>query len=107
MDHEVSAVTMESWRREHTLVAASQGWCISEVRSDDHAPWEIQRLDDAESASEDYGVQVPQLASDDEAVQVLREAWQRGEPHAVLAYQLLRENSPQEFAYWQMEAWTC
>lgn len=98
-------MSMECWTREHTLAAARQGWCISEVRSDDHAPWEIQRLDDAESASEDYGVQVPQLASDDEAVQVLRGAWRRGEPHAVLAYQLLRENSPQEFTYWRMEDW--
>ena len=100
-------MSMESWRREHTLAAARQGWCISQCMSNQHAPWEVQRLDDAESASEDYGVQVPQLASDDEAVQVLREAWQRGEPHAVLAYQLLRENSPQEFAYWRMEEWTC
>jgi hypothetical protein len=99
-------MTMERWTREHTLAAVRQGWCISEVLcGDNHAPWEVQRLDDAESASEDYGVKVPQLASDDEAVQVLREAWQRGEPHAVLAYQLLRENSPQEFAYWRMEVW--
>lgn len=98
-------MSMERWTREHTLAAARQGWCISEVRSADHAPWEIQRLDDAHSASEDYGVTVPQLVSDDEAVQVLRAAYGRGEPHAVLAYELLRENSLQEFAYWRMENW--
>lgn len=99
--------TMDLWTWDHTLAAGRQGWCIAGVRNDDHAPWEIQRLDSAEEVSKDWGIEVPQLASDDHAVQVLKESYARGEPHAVLAYQLLRDNSPQEFAHWRMEAWTC
>lgn len=98
--------SIADWKPEHMLAAAQQGWCISEVRNDDHAPWEIQRWDDAGSASEDLGVEVPQLFSDDHAVEVLRAAYDRGEPHAVLAVGILRECSPQEFSYWRMGEWS-
>ena len=40
-----------------------------------------------------------------EAVLTLRTAFRQGEAHALLAYELLRECSPQEFAYWRMERW--
>ena len=73
--------------------------------SNDHAPLEIQRLDDAESFSKELGVFVPQLNGDGDAVVRFREAFRNDEPHAVLAYQLLRENSPKEFDHWRMKDW--
>jgi len=98
-------MSMEQWTREHNLAAVRQGWCLSEVLCGDHAPWEIQRLDDAHSASGDYGVPVPQLDGDDDAVAAMRAAYERGEPHAVLAYQLIRDHSQQEFQHWKMGDW--
>lgn len=99
-------MTMESWTKEHNLAAVRQGWCISEVLcGDDHAPWEIQRLDDAHSATADYGVPVPQLDDDDAAVAAMRLAYERNEPHAVLAYQLIHDHSRQEFDLWDMGSW--
>lgn len=96
---------MQGWTKEHTLAAARQGWCLSEVRCNGHAPWELQRWDDAESVSRDYGIPVPQLDGDENAVRVLKAAWDRNEPHAVLAHELLRVESPEEFELWGMEFW--
>ena len=106
MDTDVSSVTMASWTREHALAAARQGWCIAEVSGlNTRAPLEVQKLDDAAAASEELGVSVPQLCSDDEAVGILRQGMRNQEPHALLAYQLLRQHSPQEFAFWKMPGW--
>ncbi len=97
--------TMDEWTRDHTLAAGRQGWCISRVDHEGHAPWEIQRLDDAELVSEDWGIPIPQLDDDYDAAMAMRAAFDRGEPHAVLAYQLIKEFSPMEFTHWDMESW--
>lgn len=94
-----------SW--DHTLAAARQGWCISQVDHEGHAPWEVQRLDDAEGVDRDWGISVPQLADDDAAVAAMKAAFDRGEPHAVAAYAFLLANSEEEFEQWGMQHWCC
>lgn len=97
---------MDDWLLHHVQAAAAQGWCLSEVgiSSSPHCV-EIQRIDDAELSGHVLHVQVPQLQSDDDAVQALKAAWLRGEDHAGLAYQLLKTHSPSEFEFWQMMTW--
>ena len=98
--------TMNDWQPGHVRLAAEQGWCLSEVAVEGSAHYlEIQRLDDAETVSKHWGVQVPQLDGDEAAVAALKQACMRGEPHAVLAYQIVKHNSPSEFYFWQMQNW--
>jgi hypothetical protein len=98
---------MDDWCMQHANSAAQEGWCLSEVglSTTPHSV-EIQRIDDADTTSVNWGIQIPQLVDDDQAVQVLHAAWQQGEPHAELAYQILRSCSPSEFQFWGMNAWT-
>jgi hypothetical protein len=101
-----SHVDMDDWHTPHANAAAAQGWCLSEVGLKNTAHCvEIQRIDDAKTTSMSWGMQIPQLDSDDHAVNVMHEAWLRGEPHAVLAYQILKMCSPSEFDFWRMNSW--
>jgi hypothetical protein len=96
---------MERWTKEHARAAAQQGWCISEVRCDGHAPWEVQYIQDPDDVGADMGIKVPYLNGDEEAVARLRQAFDAGEAHARLAVELLKEHSQQEFNHWGMYAW--
>ena len=99
-------VNMDDWHNSHVLLAAAQGWCISEVGIEGSAHYlEIQRLDDALAVGLDWGVTIPQLDGDEAAVSALRAAWRRGEDHALLAYQIIKQNSPSEYHYWEMQHW--
>jgi hypothetical protein len=100
------ALNIDDWYKHHILAAGAQGWCLSEVALPNTAHYlEIQRLDDAEGVSRDWGVTVPQLADDAAAVDAMREAWASYQEHALLAYHLLKHHSPSEFLYWGMGEW--
>lgn len=98
---------MADWEMIHANAAAQEGWCLSEVDLDTtpHCV-EIQRIDDAEMTSVNWGMPIPQLEDDDQAVQAMHAAWKRGESHAELAYEILKSCSPHEFEFWGMNAWT-
>ena len=92
---------LDDWLSCYRIMAAEQGWCLSETHhAGCHAPIEVQRWDNA-----DLEVVVPKLEGDDEAVQAFYQSWQRGEPHALIAYHILAKNSPMEFQYWRMDKW--
>lgn len=99
-------IDMDDWQMAHANAAAAQGWCLSEVgikRTPHYV--EIQRIDDADTTSVHWGMPIPQLESDQHAVQVMHDAWLRGEEHALLAYQILKRDSPSEFHFWHMHTW--
>lgn len=99
-------VSIEDWHRHHMLAAGAQGWCLSEVGLANTPNYlELQRFDDAESVGQDWGISIPQLDGDDQAAKAFEAAWRRGEDHALLAYQILKFNSPSEFEYWGMDNW--
>ena len=102
-----SHVNMDDWHTQHVNAAAQEGWCLSEVAlsTTPHCV-EIQRIDDAEITGVNWGMPIPQLTDDEQAVHVMQAAWKRGEPHAELAYQILKSCSPSEFEFWGMSAWT-
>lgn len=102
----MSQINMDDWLMQHANAAAAQGWCLSEVAlsTTPHCV-EIQRIDDAASTGVNWGMEIPQLVDDDQAVQNMHDAWLRGEPHAELAYQILRSCSPSEFQFWGMQTW--
>jgi hypothetical protein len=94
------------WCVQHANAAATQGWCLSEVDANNTThSMEIQRIDDAETTGVHWGIQIPQLDDDDQAVQAMQAAWKRGEPHAELAYEILKKFSPSEFEFWGMIDW--
>ena len=99
-------MNMDDWSMQHANAAAQQGWCLSEVSvmTTPHCV-EIQRIDDAETTSVNWNITIPQLVDDDQAVHVMHAAWQRGELHAELAYQILKSCSPSEFHFWGMQNW--
>lgn len=102
----MAQVDMDDWLMQHANAAAAQGWCLSEVglkRTPHYV--EIQRIDDAETTSMNWGIQIPQLEDDAQAVNIMQAAWQRGEHHAVLAYDILKNESPSEFEFWGMVNW--
>ena len=102
-----SKLNMDDWSMSHATAAAAQGWCMSEVGLPTTAHYvEIQRIDDADITSTSWGIQIPQLEDDAQAVQALQAAWQRAEPHAELAYQILKMHSPSEFEFWHMANWS-
>ena len=90
----------------HVQAAAAQGWCLSEV-----APMntphqiEIQFIQDAPEVGNMWDVQVPQLQDDAQAVHMMHEAWLSRELHAQVAYEILKHESPSEFAFWRMHEW--
>ena len=97
---------IHDWNGTYRLQAAIQGWCISEVGEyNGHSPFEIQRIDDAEGVSLDWGVTIPQLSGDDEAVAAMRRAYEAGEDHAILAHHIIRNTSVGEFRHWNMDQW--
>lgn len=98
-------IDFNDWLPIYARQAASQGWCLSETGDLGHAPVEIQRWDNAEEVSKDWQLVIPQLSSDSEAVAVLRQAWEREEFHAILAYHILANCSPMEFQHWDMGSW--
>ena len=93
------------WRSGNERAAMQQGWWIVETMSDDHAPYEIQRVDDAEGVGFEYGIDIPQLDGDREAVMAMRAAYGRGEYHAYLAREIIRRYSTQEFTDQHMARW--
>ena len=99
-------VDIGDWQRSHMRAAAAQGWLLSEtgIKGSAHS-LEVQRIDDAYSFSQDLQVHVPQLDNDQQAVARLKQAWLMAEDHAMLAYQILKYNSPSEFEYWEMNHW--
>lgn len=97
---------LDDWLPCYQIMAADQGWCLSETHhAGCHAPIEVQRWDDADGVTVDLGVVVPHLEGDDRAVQAFYQSWQRGEPHALIAYDILAKNSPMEFQHWRMHTW--
>ena len=66
---------------------------------------EIQFIQDAPEVGIMWDVQVPQLEDDGQAVQALHAAWTLGEPHAHVAYDILKHESPSEFEFWNMQEW--
>lgn len=80
---------------------------ISKTHGDGgHAPYEIQRVDNAAEMSSQMGFDIPRLDTDHEAVLAMRAAYGRGEYHAYLAREIIRRHSIQEFVNWQMARWT-
>lgn len=98
-------IDFDDWLPIYAAQAATQGWCLSETGDCGHAPIEVQRWDNAQEVSKDWQLPIPQLASDDEAVYVFQQAWIKNEFHAVLAYHILANCSPMEFAHWDMASW--
>jgi hypothetical protein len=99
-------LNMDDWEHRHIHAAGAQGWCLSEVgvpRSG-HC-LELQYINDAVSVSEEWGIFIPQLGHDLDAVEIMHASWLAGEDHAQLAYQLLKIHSPREFEYWRMHMW--
>lgn len=104
--HMTLDMTMDDWQERHADQAAAQGWCLSEVGLSGTAHCvEIQRIDDAECTSISWGIQIPQLLNDEQAVQAMHTAWMKNEEYALQAYQILKTHSPSEFHLWDMAAW--
>jgi hypothetical protein len=100
-------MNMLDWHMCHVQAAAAQGWCLSEV-APMHTPHqiEIQFIQDAPEVGIMWDVQVPQLEDDSQAVQALQDAWMLGELHAQVAFDILKHESPSEFAFWSMHTWS-
>jgi hypothetical protein len=98
--------SMLDWCDLFEQAAAQQGWCITEVAPrNSPCALEINHVEDAVLLSTSLGTSVPQLKNDREAVQAFQAAWLAQQPHAVLAYQIIRSNSPSEFDHWHMQEW--
>lgn len=95
----------DDWTIYHVIMAAAQGWCISETQCRGAAPLEIQRLDDADTVGILYGVTIPQLRDDRDAAEALRKAYISREDHAILAVSIIRRQSPKEYEHWRMMEW--
>ena len=95
------------WHGANEQAALGQGWLISQTSGDDgHAPYEIQRVDNAAETAALMGIDIPQLDTDREAVLAMRAAYGRGEYHAYLAREIILRHSTQEFVDWHMARWT-
>lgn len=98
---------MLDWTEQFERAAAQQGWCISEVGSrNSPCALELNHVEDAAAVSQQLGLTVPQLDNDAQAVTAFHAAWQAGQPHAVLAYQIVQHNSVSEFDHWHMQEWS-
>lgn len=94
-----------SWLPYHAVKAARQGWCLVDTDQRGSSPIELQKIDDVAGKSIEYNVQVVSLVGDDDAVDACRLAYENGEDHAILAYRILKRESPGEFEYWGMSSW--
>jgi len=96
---------MERWTEEHARTAAQQGWCISRVHTQGRPPWQVRCIQDPKQVGARMGIRIPGLKGDDEAVARLRQAFDAGQPHALLAVELLELHSPQEHRQHGMDRW--
>lgn len=99
-----SRVDMDDWKLDHQLAAAVEGWCIVEVGLKETPSYLVVRNVDDETFP-DQVLNFARLDSDEDAVESLRHSWINGTDHAVLAYSLLKLNSPAEFYFWRMLEW--
>jgi hypothetical protein len=96
---------MDDFHVSYVMKALQQGWCLSELDVAGNGRIQVQKVDDPERTSLEYGVPVPELWDDADAVNQLKAAYVRGEDHALAAYRILQLNSPMEFQHWQMMSW--
>ena len=90
----------------YRAAAAREGWCITEVGMKDTPSYlVIRNVDVANEPSLLLIQDAAMLAGDEEAVESFRRSWEEGRDHALLAYNLIRFNSPAEFHFWSMAGW--
>lgn len=99
-------LNMDDWTQRHINAAGAQGWCLCEVGIPRTGHYlELQYINNAATVGSEWGIPIPQLAHDLDAVETMQASWLAGEDHAQLAYQLLKLHSPSEFEYWKMHTW--
>lgn len=97
-------IDFDDWLEIHARQAASEGWCLCQTGNLGYAPLEIRAV--VRSANHCGQAHIPSVDLDDAvAVNAFREAWQRGDSHADLAYVMLASHSPMEFTHWNMISW--
>lgn len=96
---------VEKWTAEDDIAAARQGWSIFTCHGSENGDFQVQCFDDPEEWAKSYGFTPPELEGDVQAVAAMQAAFERGEPHAVKAWEFLREASPLEFAAFGMKDW--
>lgn len=83
------------WTGEDQALARLEGWGLFDCDGSENGRWQFCRYDDAEEASRCWGVQVPQLASDDVAHRVIANG---KEPYHGAAREFAKFHNPDEYA---------
>lgn len=95
-----------TWTGEDAKAAARQGWLVFTCEGGTHSPFEVQAFNEPENWIETFGFEPMDLdCDDDRAVGAMRAAFERGEEHAVKAWEFLRDNAPNEFGCFKMGEW--
>lgn len=83
---------MDDWTPWHQRAAVAEGWRLREV--DQALPSSAIEIQSASCTDPDEG-----------AVDTFRRSWITSQDHAVLAFQILRYQSPAEFQLWGLNEW--
>lgn len=95
---------LDDWNQRHQRLAATQGWQLIDNGQMGNNAVEIRCLDQQIDLIR-LADRSDQIRSDEDAVAMMKAAYLRGEDHAILAYNILKYQSPVEFAMWGMGSW--
>jgi hypothetical protein len=88
----------------HEHEALLQGWQLVETGFPGGNAIQIQDVIHVNHAHVQCDL-VPRLGSHQAAVQAMKQAYERGEDHAIQAYLIVKNMAWNEFAYWHMQHW--
>lgn len=95
---------MEDWTPRYQRLAAAQGWQLTENGQLGNGSIEIRCLetpiDLVRLADRSQHIQ-----TDDDAVSSMKTAFLNNEDHAIIAWTIIKYNSPLEFSMWAMNSW--
>jgi hypothetical protein len=97
-------MTWDLLNHAHAHAALLQGWQLVETGFPGGNEIQIQDVIHVHDAHVN-GDLVPRLGSHQAAMKAMKQAYERGEDHAIQAYQLLKSHAHSEFTYWHMQHW--
>lgn len=94
-----------NWTEAEEASAARQGWHIFDCDGSFNGRWQVCRFDDPPAWTKAFGFTPAALGADDDAVAAMCAAVKRSEPHAIKAWEFIRDSNPAEFEAWGMGDW--
>lgn len=100
----VKKLTIDDWNDHNRRAAARQGWQLLETEFHSSTVV-ICGIDDESDPDVRTEFNSGSSTNDEQAMLAMKESFLRNEDHAILAYNIIKNQSATEFFHWAMESW--